>query len=68
MQAFDHAINSQYNRMFSNYTLRPPRLSSDAYTVSVQWKLHFVAVTDANTWTQLQAIDALLIAYATSSV
>ena len=45
--------------MFSNGALGPDRFPSDAFPNWVQWKLHFVAVAEANRWTQIQAINAL---------
>ena len=59
MQAVGQVLNDQQIRIISNCALRPDRFPSDAFPNWVQWKLHFVAVTEANQWTQIQAIDAL---------
>ena len=59
MQAVGQVLNDQQNRMFSNGALRPNRFPSDAFSNWVQWKLHFVAVAEANRWTQIQAINTL---------
>ena len=59
MQAVGQVLNDQQIRIISNCALRPDRFPSDAFPNWVQWKLHFVAVTEANRWTQIEAIDAL---------
>ena len=59
MQAVGQALNDQQNRIFNNGALRPDRFPSNAYPNWVQWKSHFIAVAEANRWTQIQAINAL---------
>ena len=59
LQAFGHVLDEQQNRMFNNGAVRPDRFPSDAFPNWVQWKLHFVAVAEANRWTEIQAINAL---------
>ena len=65
MQAVGRVLNDQQNRMFSNGALRPDQFPSDAFPnwVQLHWentgKLHFVAVAEANRWTQIQTINAL---------
>ena len=59
LQAVGRVMSDQQNRMFSNGALTPDRFPSDAFPYWVQWKLHFVAVAEANRWTQIQAIKAL---------
>ena len=58
MQAVGQVLNDQQNSMLSNGALRPDRLPSDAFSNWVHGKLHFVAVAEANRWTQMQAINA----------
>ena len=59
LQAVGRVLDDQQNRMFSNGAVRPDRFPSDAFPNWVQWKLHFVAVAEANRWTDIQAINAL---------
>ena len=59
LQAVGQVLNEQQNHMINDGAVRPDRFSSDAFPNWVQWKLHFVAVEEANWWTQIQAINAL---------
>ena len=68
MQVVGQVLNDQHNRMFSNGALRRDRFPSDAFPNRVQWKLHFVAVAEANRWTQIQAINALPVCLSGNSL
>ena len=59
--AFGQVLDDQQNRMFSNGAVRPDRSPSDAFPNWVQWKLHFIAVAEANRWTDIQAINGMLV-------
>ena len=59
MQAFGQVINDQQNRIFNKGSPRPDRFLSNTYPNWVQWKTYFIAVTEANQWTDAEAIIAL---------
>ena len=61
LQAFGRVLDDQQSRMFGNGAVRPDRFPSDAFPNWVQWKTHFVAVAEANRWTDIQAIKALTV-------
>ena len=61
MQAFGQVINDQQNRIFIKGFLRPDRFPSNTYPNWLQWKTHFIAVAEANQWTDAEAIIALPI-------
>ena len=63
LQAFGRVLDDQQNRKFSNGADRPDRFPSEAFPNWVQWKLHFVAVAEANRWTDIQAINALPVCF-----
>ena len=59
MQAVGQAVNGNQNRIFNCGTIRPDRFPSSSFADWVQWKTHFVAVAEANGWTNAEAIGAL---------
>ena len=59
LQAFGRVLDDPQNRMFSNGAVRPDRFPSEAFPNWVQWKMHFIAVAEANSLTDIQAINAL---------
>ena len=59
MQAFGQVINDQQNRIFNKGSLRHYKFPSNTYPNWVQWKTHFIAVAEANQWTDAEAIIAL---------
>ena len=59
--AFGQAMNGNQARVFNRGSIRHDHFPSNAYANWVQWKIHFVAVAEANQWTDSQSINALPI-------
>ena len=59
MQAVGRAVNGNQNRIFNYGTIRPDRFPSSSFADWLQWKIHYIAVAEANRWTDPEAIGAL---------
>ena len=59
MQAVGQVLNDPQNGIFNNGAFRLDRFPSNAYPHWVRGKSQFVAVAEANRWTQIQDINAL---------